>query len=354
MAFKTSPPPGTPPGTLSRAHGRPLLASRLRLIRYTDQELEELADASVTHCLEFRQRPGVVWMHLSGLEDTGLIEELGTHLGLHPLALEDVVHGRSPTKVEDYDSVLFLVTRLVTYHNDLRDEQISIFVGDNYVFSCQESHQDYFAIIRDRLRHGQGVIRHHGPDFLMYALLDLTVDYWFPLMETMGERLEIIEDQVLKQPDGGGMRDLQNLRRTYVRLRRFLWPLREAINILIRQENPLITSFTQVYLRDCYDHAFQLIDLLENYREMAAGTIDIYLSKQNTRLNEIMKVLTVIATIFIPLNFLASLYGMNFKPDLSPWNMPELSWYFGYPFALSLMVLVASGMIIFFHRKRWL
>jgi len=354
MAFKTYPPPGTPPGTLARAAGRPVLPSRLRLIWYHGRDLEDHTEATVAQCLDSRQRPGVTWIHVSGLEDVALLTELGEHLGLHILAMEDVVYGRSPIKVEDYDSTLFLISRLVTWQDELQDEQISIFLGTNFVLSFQESHQDYWGIIRERLRHEQGAIRHQGPDYLMYALLDLVVDYWFPLMETLGERLEAIEDRVLKEPNGTGMRELQDLRRMYVRLRRFLWPLREAINILLRQDNPLVSDHTRLYMRDCYDHAFQLIDLLENYREIAAGTIDIYLSKQNTRLNEIMKVLTVIATIFIPLNFLASLYGMNFDRGASPWNMPELGWGYGYPFALASMAAVALSMVIYFRRKRWL
>jgi magnesium transporter len=354
MAFRTFPPAGSPPGILKHRDGQVTFSSRLHLIWYDGDNLEEKADATTADCLEYRKRPGVKWLHLQGVRDLQLIEDLGTCMGLHPLALEDVVEGRAPIKVDDYPEYLFIVCRLVADLIVFKDEQISIFLGTDYLFSIQESDTDHFAIIRERLRHGSGQIRNQGPDYLMYAIIDYLVDSWFPLIEHFGERIEDLEDRLLSQPDGELTIELQTLRRQMLRGRRLLWPTREVINNLLSQEGEFIRDHARVYLRDCYDHAFQVIDLLENYRDIASGLIEIYLSSINTRLNEVMKVLTVIATIFMPLTFIAGVYGMNFKTDISPWNMPELSWYFGYPFALGLMAVVTVLMLFYFKQKKWL
>lgn len=354
MPVNSYPPPGTSPGTLFHWTEKVEVPSRLRLIRYDKDNLEEQPAATIADCQAWRYRPGVVWMHLQGLGTIELLQELGQNLQLHPLALEDVAEGRAPIKVEDYGTHLFIVTRLVRAENGLASEQISLFLGPRFLLSVQESDTDHFALIRERLQHEQGMIRQHGPDYLAYALLDYVVDSWFPLLETLGEQLEALEDRVIQQPESKAMEQLQEMRRIFFRLRRLIWPLREALNILLRGGNPLITDHTRLYLRDCYDHAFQVMDLLENYREVTAGVIELYLSSLSIRLNEIMKVLTVIATIFIPLTFITGLYGMNFNHEVSPWNMPELGWRFGYPFALGLMVAVVAVMILYFRRKKWI
>jgi magnesium transporter len=354
MAFQNFPPPGSPPGILEHRTGRVTFPSRLQLIWYDGDRLEEKADATMADCQEYRSRPGVKWLHLRGVQDLNLLQELGSCMGLHPLTLEDVVEGRAPIKVDDYPHYLFIVSRLVTDLIDFKDEQISLFLGADYLFSVQESDTDHFAIIRERLRHGSGQIRTQGADYLLYAIIDYLVDSWFPLIEHFGERIEDLEDLLLSQPDGKLTVELQTLRRQMLRGRRLLWPIREAINNLLDQEGAFIREHTRIYLRDCYDHAFQVIDLLENYRDIASSLIDIYLSSINNRLNEVMKVLTVIATIFMPLTFIAGVYGMNFKTEVSPWNMPELSWFFGYPFALGLMATVAFIMMMYFKRKKWL
>lgn len=354
MAFKTYPPPGSPPGILEHRLGRVTHPSRLRIICYDAGKLEEKADATLADCQAFKGRPGVKWLHLEGIEDLALLQSLGTCLGLHPLALEDVVEGRAPIKVDDYPDYLFIVSRLVTDLADYRDEQISLFLGQDYLLSIQESHTDHFGIIRERLQRGLGQINHQGADYLAYALIDYIVDSWFPLLETFGERLEDLEDRLLVRPDGALTHELQKLRRQLLRGRRLLWPIRETINNLLDQESTFIREHTRIYLRDCYDHAFQVIDLLENFRDMASGLVDVYLSSINNRLSEVMKVLAVIATIFMPLTFIAGVYGMNFKTDLSPWNMPELSWYYGYPFALGLMTASVLIMLVYFKRNKWL
>jgi len=354
MAFRSFPPPGSPPGILKHRNGRVTFPSRLRMIWFDGERLEEKADATMADCQDFRIRPGVKWLHLQGVQDLKLLQDLGACMGLHPLALEDVVEGRAPIKVDDYPNYLFIVSRLVTDLIDFKDEQISMFLGKDYLFSIQESDTDHFAIIRERLRHGSGQIRNQGADYLAYAVIDYLVDSWFPLLELFGERIEDLEDRMLSLPDGKLTVELQALRRQMMRGRRLLWPTREVINNLLGQEGAFIREHTRTYLRDCYDHVFQVIDLLENYRDIASSLIDIYLSSLNNRLNEVMKVLTIIATIFMPLTFIAGVYGMNFKTDASPWNMPELGWFLGYPFALGMMGTVAIGMIIYFRRKKWL
>jgi len=355
MPFETFPPPGSPPGLLEHPTGRETYPSRLRLIWYNADSLEEKDDATLADVEAYKNRPGVKWLHLEGLQDLTLLENLNAILCcFHPLALEDVVEGRAPVKVDDYSNYLFIVNRLVTDLVEYNDEQISLFLGPDYLFSIQETHTDHFTILRERLRRGSGQFRSQGPDYLTYTIIDFLVDSWFPLLENFGELIEDLEDRLLVQPDGKLTIELQTLRRQMLRGRRLLWQVRESINNLLDHEGSLIHEHTRIYLRDCHDHAFQAIDLLENYRDIASSLFDIYLSSLNNRINEVMKVLTIIATIFMPLTFIAGVYGMNFKTELSPWNMPELSWYYGYPFALALMVGVTIIMLFYFKSKNWL
>jgi magnesium transporter len=235
----------------------------------------------------------------------------------------------------------------------LATEQLSLFLGQGFVVTFQERVGDCFDPVRARLRKG-GPIRTRGPDYLTYALIDALVDSWFPVLEQHGERLEDLEDEILVHPARRTIARIHELRRDLMALRRAVWPLRDALGALCRDPTPLIAGETRTYLRDCYDHAVQIIDLLESGRELSADLTDAYLSNINNRMNEIMKVLAVIATIFLPLSFIASVYGMNFHTDKSPWNMPELAWRFGYPFALGLMVLTVIGMLFFFWRRGWL
>jgi magnesium transporter len=354
MAVTAAAKPGSPPGLLAHRPDRPVEPSRLRLIYYDAAGVEEKAEATIADFLPWRGRAGVKWLHLSGLGDLELLRQLGETLGLHPLALEDVAEGRAPIKVEDYPGHLFIVCRLLTDSREMSEEQISLFLGPDYLLSIQESSRDHFAPIRERLFHGLGQLHHSGPDYLAYALIDYLIDTWFPILEEWGDRLEALEDRLVLEPDNRLIQELQSQRRLLLRGRRLLWPLREAVNNLLTQESSLIQAQTRIYLRDCADHVFQVIDLMENYRDMASGLMEVYLSSINNRLNEVMKVLTVIATVFMPLTFIAGVYGMNFKTEVSPWNMPELSWYLGYPFALGLMALTVFCMVWYFRRKKWL
>ncbi len=344
-------PPGTPPGTLNVRPdaGTPVLHA----IGYGAEALEELQVTDLGALGALRERHAVTWLNVVGLGDATVIEAVGKLFGLHRLALEDVVNVHQRAKVDVYEGNVFFVTRCPEPGERLSTDQLGMFLGSNFVITFQERPGDAFDTVRQRLRRG-GPIRSYGPDYLAYALIDAAVDSWFPVLERYGERLEDMEDAILTNPGRGVMREIHELRRDLLLLRRVVWPLRDALGVLYRDHNPLVREGTRVYLRDCYDHAVQIIDLLENGREIAAELTDVYLSNVSNRMNEIMKVLTIISTVFLPLSFIASLYGMNFHTDKSPWNMPELAWYFGYPFALGLMGAIVVVMMIYFWRKGWL
>ncbi len=275
---------------------------------------------------------------------------------MHPLALEDVLNTGQRPKVEEYDELLFLILSMPHIREGAPViEQVSIFLGENYLISFHGGDYDPFEPLRQRLRKKGGRIRQQQADYLLYCVLDLIIDQGYPVLESFGEAIENIEGEVLalnaKQVT---LTKVHEIRRELLLLRRSLWPQREVVNDLLRSENGLIKESSLVYLRDCYDHATQILELLENYREMASNLIDIYLSSSSHRLSEIMRVLTMIATIFIPLTFVVGLYGMNFNHPSSPWAMPELHWYFGYPIVWGIMIIVVIGMLIYFKRKHWL
>jgi magnesium transporter len=289
-----------------------------------------------------------------GVGDAETVRRIGEIFALHRLALEDCINVHQRPKVEEYEDHRFIVSRMAMIREGPDTEQISLFLGRNFVITFQEQPGDCFGPVRERLRAARGRIRAAGADYLAYALLDAIVDSYFPVLESYGERIEDLEDDVLLRPDNRTVAQIFELKRDLLALRRAAWPQREAINTLIREPSPLIDDETRIFLRDCYDHAVHVLDIVETHREQAASLTDVYLSSMSNRLNEVMKVLTIIATIFIPLSFIASVYGMNFDTERSPWNMPELEWYFGYPFALGLMALTAAGLLLFFRRKGWI
>ncbi len=345
-------PPGAAPGTMIA--GPAALPPRIRVIAYGADKIEELSLDSPEPIAEILGRHAVTWIDVCGLGDIETINRIGAFFDLHNLALEDVVNTHQRPKAEEYDDFLFVVLSLVSMQERLETEQISMFVGENFVITFQERHGDCFEPVRDRLRRQRGRVRSSGADYLAYALIDSAIDSCFPVLEDFGERVEVMEDRVVARADPDLMTEIHDLKRDLLFLRRAIWPLRELINALIRDANKFVDDQTQVYLRDCYDHAVQLIDMVETYREIASGLIDIYLSSISTKLNEVMKVLTIIATIFIPLSFIASVYGMNFDRQISPWNMPELGWVYGYPFALALMALTAAGLLGYCLRQGWI
>jgi magnesium transporter len=300
----------------------------------------------------------VTWVNIDGLGDLNTIRRVGEIFGLHRLALEDVNTSQQRPKVEEYDEHTFIVIRMPEAPDPearFDSEQVSIFLGTNYVLTFQERvGRDCFDPVRERLRTGRGRLRQSGGDYLAYTLIDAVIDAYFPVLERIGEEVETLEDELAEDPDASLVARVHEVKRDLLTLRRVVWPMRETVNALIRDPTPHITTTTQIYLRDCYDHAITLLDIVEVYRDIASGLHDLYLSSMSTRLNEIMKVLTIIATIFIPLGFIASLYGMNFATDTSPLNMPELHWYYGYPFALALMAAVAGGLLFYFWRSGWI
>lgn len=343
--------PGTPPGTLTKDPSAD--PTRIRLIAFgpagvTDQEVTDPATLATTD-----PEAAVRWVNVDGLGDVETIQRLGRIFDLHPLAMEDVVNTHQRPKVEEYDDYLFVVTRMVGGPDD-DGEQLAMFLGVNFVLTFQERPGDRFDPIRHRIRHGGGKMRAMGADYLAYTLLDAAVDGYFPVLEAFADTLDELEDRVLGNPEAAIVGELHDLKRELASLKRAIWPQREMFNKLIRDPSFLVGEQTRIYLRDCYDHTVQLMDLLEMHRETAFGLIDAYHSRVSTRLNEIMKVLTIIATIFIPLSFIASLYGMNFDPNVSEWNMPELEWAYGYPFALGLMLLLALALLVYFRHRGWI
>lgn len=259
--------------------------------------------------------------------------------------------------MEEYPTYHFVVVRMPTddpAEPGLELEQVSLFFGERFVLTFRERPGDCFEPVCERLRRSRGRFRRSGSDYLAYALLDAVVDSYFPIVESYGDRLEELEDRILTKPDSKLVNEIHAIKRDLVMIRRAVWPLREAVSQLVREEHERIRTETRLYLRDVHDHTHQLVELTETQREVAAGMLDIYLSSMSHRMNEVMKVLTIIATIFIPLSFVASVYGMNFDRDVSPWNMPELTWRYGYPFALALMAAIAVGMLVYFRRKRWI
>lgn len=305
---------------------------------------------SVRACL--REYP-VTWINIVGLGDASVIDQAGDMFDLHRLALEDVINVHQRAKVEQFKDYIFIVVRAIKAGETFSSEQVSLFLGRNYVLTFQEGAGNHFDAVRERIRKATGRIRTAGPDHLAYALIDATIDWYFPVLEHYGETLEALEDAVVARPDPHFIGQIHEMRYGLLTLRRAVWPLREAVNALCRDPLPLITEETRIYLRDCYDHTVQIIDLLESYRDVASSLMEVYLSSIGNRTNEIMKVLTIFTALFIPLTLIAGIYGMNFDTQRSPLNMPELRWAWGYPFSLGLMAAVAGGLMIYFRRRGW-
>jgi magnesium transporter len=346
-------PPGSAPGTLivDPHASRP----QIEITAFGPDKLvhEKLNDAGAVR--GYLHRWPVIWVNVDGLGDLETVRQIGEMFHLHPLELEDVLNVYQRPKIEDYAEHHFIVLRMPSLNSHLETEQLSLFLGKNFVLTFQDSLPgDCLDPVRLRLQNPEGKVRHQGPDLLMYAILDAVVDANFPLLERYGEMLDDLEDCILQRPSQSAIADIHRIKRDLLLLRRATWPLRDVLHTLLRDSNPLVSDETRIYLRDCYDHTVRIIELIETYRELCADLVDLYLSTVNNRMNEVMKVLTVFATVFIPLTFISSIYGMNFDTSASPWNMPELKWYFGYPLAMGLMTTVAASLVFFFWRKGWL
>jgi len=339
--------PGTHPGTLIPAEGATAPA-RLTLIRFSRDSLEERS-VSIDEAVDAVVPGKVTWIDVEGL-DAHVLTRLGERFGLHPLALEDAMNVPQRPKAERYEKHYFLILHMLRMvHGELTDEQISVFFGEGWVITLQERIEgDTFDAVRAAIRHGRGRTREAGADYLAYLLMDSVVDAFFPIVELLSERTGDLEQEaVTATASTACLIEIQQTRHDLLALRRAVWPVREEIGALIRDESGLITAETKVFLRDAYDHAVQALELVESLRETGTSVMEVYLSAQNQRLNEVMKVLTVMATLFIPLTFIASIYGMNFK------HMPELDSRWGYPAVLGLMLLTAGGMVAYFRRRGW-
>jgi magnesium transporter len=346
--------PGTPPATLV-SHAPEAGPSVITLIQYDSEKIFESQFETFEDLMEQFDPSMTNWINVDGLNDVELLRKLGERFNIHPLALEDVLNTTQRPKVENFEDHFFIVSEMIYQEGErITLEQLSIFLGTSFVLTIQEeSEHDVFEQVRSRLRAGRGYARKMKADYLAYALLDATVDQFYPLLESLGDSIESIEEELLRKPSRETLRRLYEQKRLLLQLRRTAWPQREIFNALIRDDSGLILKETQVFLRDCYDHTSQVIDILENLRDLSTGLMDVYLSSLGFRTNEIMRVLTVISSIFIPLTFLAGVYGMNFNTEY-PWNMPELNWPFGYVLCLALMASIGAGMVIFFKRKKWL
>jgi magnesium transporter len=345
--------PGAPPGTLTvdPAAPRPVI----RLMAYGPDRFIERDIAHVDELREFVGHWPVCWVNVDGLGDALTLERLADLFQLHPLAMEDVVNTHQRAKVDQFGELTFIVTHMVELTDHFESEQVSLFLGPNFVITFQERPGwDCLEPVRDRIRKQVLRVREAGPGYLTYAILDAVIDHYFPVLEAYGERLESLEDKIVGQPGRGVVGEVHAVKRELLYLRRAIWPQREALNTLVRDDIPHISAETRLYLRDVYDHAVRIIDLVETYREVCSDLMDLYLSSISNRMNEIMKVLTVISTIFIPLTFIVGVYGMNFNTAASPWNMPELNWHFGYPLCLALMAVITVGQFVFFWRKGWI
>jgi magnesium transporter len=324
--------------------------TKITLIRYDEFSITEKELHSLSELQEEKRLPGVLWVNVDGLQDVQLLGQIGSLFALHPLIVEDILNTDQRPKAEDFVDYLFIVLKNIHHHadQDLHSEQISVILGKDFVLSFREKESELFDPIRERLSASKGRIRKAGADYLAHHLMDAVVDQYFILLEDIEEKIEQLEDELVRQTIPAKLQAIHQLRRELIVLRKSLWPLREAIGIFQRSDSSLIADSSLIYFKDISDHIIAVVDTVDTFRDMLAGMLDIYLSASSMRLNQVMKVLTIIATIFMPLTFLAGIYGMNFE------NMPELKWHWGYYFIWGVILTIAVGMLILFRRKKWI
>jgi len=347
---KSSKKAGLPPGTVVFVGEKKVEEIRITLIDYDENQYAEREIKNIEDCFPYKDTPSISWINIDGVHQVDIIEKLGAHFVLHPLLQEDVVNTHQRPKLDEFDDHLFIVLRMFSFNeenNELEGEQISFIVGSNFVISFQERQGDVFEQVRERLRNGKGRIRKKGSDYLVYALIDAIVDSYYTILETLGEHIESLQEELVSEPKQEDLQIIQHLKRDMLFFRKSVWPLREIIGSLARSESTLIKEDVLVYVRDVYDHVIQAIDTIETFRDMLSAMLDIYLSSVGNRMNQVMKVLTIIATIFIPMTFLAGIYGMNFK------YMPELEWRYAYLFFWIVVLVALIAMVAWFKRKKW-
>ncbi|MEH6387743.1 MAG: magnesium/cobalt transporter CorA [Pseudomonas profundi] len=341
---------GAAPGTLVHIGKAYNGATPVRVIDYDQDHLADDTLTDLNELSQYKDGDRVSWLNVDGVNQPELIDAIGQTFELHPLVLEDILNTDQRPKVEDYDGYLYIVLRMLRFDTErqhIHSEQLSLVLGDGYVISLQEHPGDVFDAVRERLRTGRR-IRFMRSDYLAYALLDAVVDHYFVLLEHLGDQIEALEDELIDNPTPATLSRIHHFKREMLLLRKSIWPLREVLSRLSRDENPLINAETKLFLRDVYDHAVHVIDTVDTLRELLIGMLDLYLSSVSNRMNEVMKVLTIFATLFMPLTFIAGVYGMNFDV------MPELRWVYGYPAVLGLMLVLVIGLVIFFRKRHWL
>jgi len=342
---------GLPPGTPIFVGEKKAERVRITILDYDEAHFQEREVREIEECFSYKDTPTVSWINVDGIHQVDIIEKIGKHFVLHPLIREDIVNTEQRPKMEDFGPYIYTVLKMLIFdeeENEIKIEQVSLILGENFVLSFQEREGDIFEPLRERIKNGKGRVRKMGADYLAYSLLDAVVDDYFIILEKLGEKIEEMEEKLVTDPKPETLQDIHKLKREMIYLRKSTWPLRELIHGMERGESPLIKDSSRIYLKDVYDHTIQVIDTVETYRDMLSGMHDTYISIISNKMNEIMKVLTIIATIFIPLTFIAGVYGMNFK------FMPELGWRWSYFVIWGIIVIIAVLMLTYFRRKKWL
>ena len=348
---KSSKTRGLAPGELVHIGDKKTEQVKISVIDYSIGKYDEREVKKVEDCFPYKRKPSITWINVDGLHETDVIEKLGKCFDIHPLVQEDILNTDQRPKMEDYEKYFFFVLKMLSIDektHQIQSEQVSLILGNNFVISFQETVGDVFDYVRERIRKGKGRIRKMGADYLVYSLIDAIVDNYFSILEKIGDKVESMEHDVISDPNPELLQHIYNLKREMIYLRKSVWPLREVINGLLREDSKLIKKGTHVFLRDLYDHTIQTIDTIETFRDMISGMLDIYMSSVSNKMNEVMKVLTIFAAIFIPLTFIAGVYGMNFK------YMPELSIQWAYPAVWIIIIIVSVSLLAFFKHKRWL
>jgi magnesium transporter len=351
LVKKRSKKAGFPPGTIVHIGNKRTEKTKITIVDYNEEQFQEKEAKSIKECFPYKDKPTVTWINIDGVHEVKIIEELGKNYNFHPLILEDIVDTDQRPKIKDFGDYIFIILKMHYYdkeNNEIEIEQVSLIFGKNYVISFQEREGDVFDPIRERIRNNIGRIRKARADYLIYALMDAIIDNYFTILEKLGEETEDLEAKVIKNPVPANLQIIYRLQSELIFLRKSVWPLREVISILEKGESALIDKSTNIYLRDIYGHTIQVMDTVETLRDVISGTLEVYLSSVSNRMNEIMKVLTIIATIFIPLTFIVGIYGMNFQ------YMPELKWVWSYPVVLSGMLIIGIIMVFYFRRKKWM
>jgi len=341
---------GLAPGALVYVGEQKMDRAVLTFYDYDPERLTVCQDIGLEECAGLRETSSVSWINLDGIHDIQLLEKVGQAFGLHPLALEDILNTQHRPKIEEFDGYTLLIVKMLTFDREqdrIETEQVSLVMGPQFVLSFQERSGDVLDGLRDRLNRSSGRIRQRGTDYLVYAILDSIVDSYYHVLEQLGDRLAELEERLTEDPDQEALNQIHHFKRELVSLRKAVWPLREVISALQREDTQLVADSTALFLRDLYDHTIQVLDTVEIFFDTVAGLLDLYLSSISNKMNEVMKVLTIIATIFIPLTFIAGIYGMNFE------NMPELHWRYGYAMVWGVMLICLAGMVWFLRRKKW-